>query len=46
MARTLTGGTAAGAVLTLVLLPAIYAIWFLVKKPVDASGYQGTVLPR
>jgi multidrug efflux pump subunit AcrB len=33
MACTLIGGTAAGTVLTLVFLPALYAIWFRVRKP-------------
>ena len=33
MACTLIGGTAAGTVLTLLFLPALYAIWFRVAKP-------------
>jgi multidrug efflux pump subunit AcrB len=33
MAYTLIGGTAVGTVLTLVFLPALYAIWFKVKPP-------------
>jgi len=33
MACTLIGGTAAGTVLTLLFLPALYAIWFRVKRP-------------
>ena len=33
MACTLIGGTAAGTVLTLLFLPALYAIWFRVRKP-------------
>jgi len=33
MACTLIGGTAAGTVLTLLFLPALYAIWFRVTKP-------------
>jgi Cu/Ag efflux pump CusA len=33
MAYTLIGGTAAGTVLTLVFLPALYAIWFKIKPP-------------
>jgi multidrug efflux pump subunit AcrB len=32
MAYTLIGGTAAGTVLILVFLPALYAIWFKVKR--------------
>ncbi|MGH7870511.1 MAG: efflux RND transporter permease subunit, partial [Candidatus Dormibacteraceae bacterium] len=40
MACTLIGGTAAGTVLTLVFLPALYAIWFSVKKPVTAPALQ------
>jgi multidrug efflux pump subunit AcrB len=31
MAYTLIGGTAVGTILTLVFLPAIYAIWFKIK---------------
>jgi hypothetical protein len=31
MAYTLIGGTAGGTVLTLLFLPALYAIWFKVK---------------
>jgi multidrug efflux pump subunit AcrB len=33
LAYTLIGGTLAGTVLTLVLLPAMYAIWFRVRPP-------------
>jgi multidrug efflux pump subunit AcrB len=33
MACTLIGGTAAGTVLTLLFLPALYAMWFKVRKP-------------
>jgi multidrug efflux pump subunit AcrB len=33
MAYTLIGGTAGGTVLTLVFLPAAYAIWFKVRPP-------------
>jgi multidrug efflux pump subunit AcrB len=33
LAYTLIGGTAVGTVLTLVFLPALYTIWFRVKKP-------------
>jgi len=38
MACTLIGGTAAGTVLTLVFLPALYAIWFRVRKPAKQSA--------
>lgn len=37
MACTLIGGTAAGTVLTLLFLPALYAIWFRVRKPTEQS---------
>ncbi len=37
MACTLIGGTAAGTVVTLLFLPALYAIWFRVRKPVSNS---------
>jgi multidrug efflux pump subunit AcrB len=33
MAYVLVGGTAAGTVLILVFLPALYSIWFRVKRP-------------
>ena len=45
MACTLIGGTAAGTVLTLLFLPALYAIWFRVKKPDNAAALQPLVLP-
>jgi len=45
MACTLIGGTAAGTVLTLVFLPALYAIWFRVKKPVNAAALKSLVYP-
>jgi multidrug efflux pump subunit AcrB len=35
MACTLIGGTAAGTVLTLLFLPALYAIWFRVRRPAE-----------
>lgn len=38
MAFTLIGGTAAGTVLTLMFLPALYAIWFKIKPPKDAEN--------
>lgn len=34
LAYTLIGGTFAGTILTLVFLPAMYSIWFKIKKPV------------
>ncbi len=42
MAYTLIGGTAIGTVLTLIFLPALYAIWYRVKPPVLFSG-QGRI---
>jgi multidrug efflux pump subunit AcrB len=33
MAYTLIGGTAAGTVLILLFLPALYAVWFRIKSP-------------
>jgi Cu/Ag efflux pump CusA len=36
MAYTLIGGTAVGTVLTLLFLPALYAIWFRVKPTLKA----------
>lgn len=47
MAFTLIGGTAAGTVLTLLFLPALYAIWFRIKPPtndrqsVEGGGIEG-----
>jgi multidrug efflux pump subunit AcrB len=38
IAYTLIGGTAVGTVLTLVFLPALYAIWFRVKPAVRAQA--------
>src|SRR5262249_12637342 len=38
MATTLIGGTMVGTVLTIVLLPALYAIWFRVKSAVQAEA--------
>ncbi len=33
MAVTLIGGTLAGTMLTLLFLPALYALWFRIKAP-------------
>jgi multidrug efflux pump subunit AcrB len=35
MAYTLIGGTAAGTVLILLFLPALYALWFRIKSPAE-----------
>ena len=35
MAYTLIGGTAAGTVLILFFLPALYALWFRIKLPAE-----------
>ena len=35
MAYTLIGGTAAGSVLILFFLPALYAVWFRIKSPAE-----------
>ncbi|HEY2404039.1 MAG TPA: efflux RND transporter permease subunit [Steroidobacteraceae bacterium] len=40
MACTLIGGTAAGTVLTLLFLPALYAMWFRVRKPAKQPGAE------
>ncbi|MEM5430497.1 efflux RND transporter permease subunit [Cupriavidus oxalaticus] len=37
LAYTLIGGTLAGTVLTLVFLPAMYAIWYRIRVPADAN---------
>jgi multidrug efflux pump subunit AcrB len=44
LAYTLIGGTAAGTVLILVFLPALYAIWYKVK-PADAVSERRMVHP-
>src|SRR5260221_13222253 len=44
MAYTLIGGTAAGTVLILVFLPALYAIWYPVK-PNTAEDFVPYILP-
>jgi multidrug efflux pump subunit AcrB len=43
MAYTLIGGTAAGTVLTLVFLPALYAIWFKIQ-PSEANRVANRAL--
>jgi len=43
MACTLIGGTAAGTVLTLLFLPALYAIWFRVRNPAVHSLTVGSL---
>ncbi|HXR91453.1 MAG TPA: efflux RND transporter permease subunit, partial [Steroidobacteraceae bacterium] len=43
MACTLNGGTAAGTVLTLLFLPALYAIWFRVRNPAVHSLTVGSL---
>jgi multidrug efflux pump subunit AcrB len=43
MACTLIGGTAAGTVLTLLFLPALYAIWFRVRNPAARSVTVGSL---
>jgi len=47
MAYTLIGGTAAGTVLILLFLPALYATWFRVKPPVEQTHSETSheVLP-
>lgn len=40
MAYTLIGGTAAGTVLILLFLPALYAAWFRIKAPADPSASE------
>jgi multidrug efflux pump subunit AcrB len=42
MAYVLIGGVGVGTVLTLLFLPALYAIWFKVKKP-DAATEEGAL---
>jgi multidrug efflux pump subunit AcrB len=42
MAYTLIGGTAAGTVMILLFLPALYAVWFRIK-PANEYSYRETV---
>jgi multidrug efflux pump subunit AcrB len=45
LAYTLIGGTLVGTVLTLVFLPAMYAIWFKIKQPASSAKDSPTPLP-
>lgn len=45
LAYTLIGGTAAGTVLILLFLPALYAIWFRIRPPASESS-SATVAPK
>jgi multidrug efflux pump subunit AcrB len=46
MACTLIGGTAAGTILTLVFLPALYASWFKIRPTEDSTIRVREVIPR
>jgi multidrug efflux pump subunit AcrB len=46
MAYTLIGGTAAGTVLILLFLPALYAAWFRIKPTADAIHEDSTAEPE
>jgi len=46
MDYTLIGGTAAGTILTLVFLPALYAIWFKIRPREDSTIRVREVMPR
>jgi multidrug efflux pump subunit AcrB len=43
LAYTLIGGTIGGTVLTLVFLPALYAIWFRILKPSEVEQRKGAI---
>ena len=45
LAYTLIGGTFAGTVLTLVFLPALYAIWFKIKPVVKGERVEPDARP-
>jgi multidrug efflux pump subunit AcrB len=45
MAYTLIGGTIGGTILTLVFLPALYAMWFRIKNSPSKSAAQATAGP-
>ncbi len=40
LAYTLIGGTLGGTIMTLVFLPAMYAIWFRIKSPDSTSSME------
>jgi hypothetical protein len=42
MAYTLIGGTAAGTVMILLFLPALYAVWFRIKPAKDDNHGEAT----
>lgn len=42
LAYTLIGGTIGGTILTLVFLPALYAIWFKITPPADDNHPEGS----
>lgn len=44
LAYTLIGGTLVGTVLTLVFLPAMYAIWFKIRQPSNVTNATPTAL--
>ncbi|MET3650296.1 hypothetical protein, partial [Phyllobacterium ifriqiyense] len=46
MAYTLIGGTAAGTVMILLFLPALYAVWFRIEPPKQASQPEATIDER
>ena len=43
MTYTLIGGTAAGTVMILLFLPALYAVWFRIKPPKEGSHRETIV---
>ncbi len=46
MAYTLIGGTAAGTVMILLFLPALYAVWFRIKPPKEGSQPEAIIDER
>ncbi len=45
MAYTLIGGTAAGTVMILLFLPALYAVWFRIKQPAITRAIHHVIIP-
>lgn len=43
LAYTLIGGTFGGTIITLVFLPAMYAIWYRIKVPASTPAVEGAV---
>ena len=45
MAYAMMGGIVVGTVLTLLFLPALYIVWFRIKKPTDGAEASPSTAP-